>query len=69
MSWLKNPGGCLPSAHLVWTDIGVAQHILNSDTFSPYQGIIITSGIFNLWRSSGMVSIVHLKYPHHSTRC
>ena len=62
MNWLKDPGDYFPSAHLVWTDIGIAQHILNSDTFSPYQGIIITSGIFNLWRSSGIVSIVHLKY-------
>ena len=39
MNWLKDPGDYFPSAHLVWTDIGIAQHILNSDTFSPYQGI------------------------------
>ena len=62
MNWLKDPGDYLPSAHLVWTDIGIAQHILNSDTFSPYQGIIITSGIFNIWRSSGIISSIHLKY-------
>ena len=62
MIWLKDPGDYFPSAHLVWTDIGIAQHILNSDTFSPYQGIIITSGIFNIWRSSGRISSIHLKY-------
>ena len=62
MNWLKDPGDYFPSAHLVWTDIGIAQHILNSDTFSPYQGIIITSGIFNIWRSSGIISSIHLKY-------
>ena len=60
--WLKDPGHYFPSAHLVWTHIGI-QHILNSDTNSPYQGILITSGIFNIWRSSGLVSMrIHLKY-------
>ena len=28
MNWLKDPGDYFPSAHLVWTDIGIAQIFL-----------------------------------------
>ena len=44
--WLKDPKHYLPSAHNVWSLIG--QDILNSDIGNYFQGIHITSGIFQL---------------------
>ena len=58
--WLKDPKHCLPSAIQVWSLIG--QDILNSEIGKYFQGIHITSGIFQLWRSDGMITQVHLKY-------
>ena len=58
--WLKDPKHSLPSAHLVWPLIG--QDILNSDIGNYLQGIHITSGIFQLWRSEGLMTQIHLKY-------
>jgi len=59
-AWLKDPKHCLPSAHKVWSLVG--QDILNSDVGGSFQGIYIGSGIFQLWRSEGIVTQVHLKY-------
>jgi photosystem I P700 chlorophyll a apoprotein A1 len=59
-AWLKDPKHCLPSAHNVWSLVG--QDILNSDVGGYFQGIYITSGLFQLWRSEGIVTQVHLKY-------
>jgi len=59
-AWLKDPKHCLPSAHNVWSLVG--QDILNSDVGGYFQDIYITSGFFQLWRSSGIVTQVHLKY-------
>ena len=59
--WLKDPKHYLPSAQLVWSQ-AFGQDILNSDIGNSFQGIHITSGIFQLWRSIGIVSLVHLKY-------
>ena len=59
--WLKDPKHYLPSAHLVWSQ-AFGQDILNSDIGNYFQGIHITSGIFQLWRSLGIISLVHLKY-------
>jgi photosystem I P700 chlorophyll a apoprotein A1 len=58
--WNKDPLHCLPSAHLVWSLVG--QDILNSDVGGYFQGIYITSAIFGLWRSTGIVTQIHLKY-------
>ena len=58
--WLKDPKHYVPSAQMVWSLIG--QHILNSDIGNYFQGIHITSGIFQLWVSEGIMCQVHLKY-------
>ena len=58
--WLKDPKQYVPSAQLVRSIIG--QDILNSDVGSYFQGIHITSGVFNLWRSEGILGNFHLKY-------
>jgi len=59
-SWQLNPNHCLPSAHTIWYLIG--QDILNLDTGGYFQGQYITSGVFNLWRSEGLINQIHLKY-------
>ena len=48
------------SAHLLWSLIG--QDILNSDIGKYFQGIDITSGIFQLWRAQGLITQMDLKY-------
>ena len=58
--WLKDPKHYVPSAQMVWSLIG--QHILNSDIGNYFQGIHITSGIFQVWVSEGIMCQVHLKY-------
>jgi photosystem I P700 chlorophyll a apoprotein A1 len=58
--YLKDPKHYLPTAHLVWSLIG--QDILNSDISQSYLGIRITSGIFQLWHSQGIITQIHLKY-------
>ena len=58
--WLKDPKHYLPSALSVWSFI--AQDILNSDLGNYFQGIHITSGILQLWRSTGIIRPIHLKY-------
>jgi len=58
-AWLKDPKHCLPSAQLVYSCVG--QDILNSDVGGYFQGIYITSGLFNLWRSEGILGSFHLK--------
>ena len=58
--YLKDPKHYLPTAHLVWGLIG--QDILNSDISQSHLGIRITSGIFQLWRSQGIITQFHLKY-------
>jgi photosystem I P700 chlorophyll a apoprotein A1 len=58
-SWLTDPLHVCPSAQAVWEIVG--QEILNSDLGGNYQGIYITSGLFHLWRSSGITSEGQLK--------
>ena len=57
-AWLKDPK--TPGAQLVWSIVG--QDILNQDLGGYFQSIRITSGFFQLWRSEGIVTQVHLKY-------
>nr|YP_010700408.1 photosystem I P700 apoprotein A1 [Phacus arnoldii]WCH63553.1 photosystem I P700 apoprotein A1 [Phacus arnoldii] len=53
-SWIVDPVNIKPSAQLVWPVVG--QEILNGDVGGNFQGIQITSGLFHIWRSSGIVS-------------
>ena len=49
--WLIDPTHVKPSAHFVWSL--TAQDILNSDVGGYFQGIYVTSGLFQVWRSQG----------------
>ena len=53
-SWIVDPVNIKPSAQLIWPVFG--QEILNGDVGGGFQGLQITSGIFHVWRSSGIVS-------------
>jgi photosystem I P700 chlorophyll a apoprotein A1 len=59
-AWLKDPVHCYPSAQIV--SPLVHQDILNSDVGGFYfQGIAITSGLFQLWRAAGIVTHVDMQ--------
>ena len=59
-AWQNDPKHCLPSAQIIWSIVG--QDILNSDVGSYFQGQVITSALFQLWRSEGIIGQIHLKY-------
>jgi photosystem I P700 chlorophyll a apoprotein A1 len=52
--WLADPVNIKPSAQVVWNVVG--QDILNGDVGGGFQGIQITSGLFHLWRASGITN-------------
>jgi len=54
VAWLSDPVGIKPSAQVVWDIVG--QDILNGDVGGGFQGIQITSGLFHLWRASGITT-------------
>nr|QVY57877.1 photosystem I P700 chlorophyll a apoprotein A1 [Betaphycus gelatinus] len=54
IAWLANPTTIKPSAQIVWPIVG--QEILNGDVGGGFQGVQITSGFFQLWRSSGITT-------------
>nr|QVY58082.1 photosystem I P700 chlorophyll a apoprotein A1 [Eucheuma denticulatum] len=54
IAWLANPTIIKPSAQVVWPIVG--QEILNGDVGGGFQGVQITSGFFQLWRSSGITT-------------
>jgi len=54
VAWLSNPTIIKPSAQIVWPIVG--QEVLNADVGGGFQGIQITSGFFQLWRSSGITT-------------
>nr|YP_009397472.1 photosystem I P700 apoprotein A1 [Dasyclonium flaccidum]ARW66658.1 photosystem I P700 apoprotein A1 [Dasyclonium flaccidum] len=54
VAWLNNPTTIKPSAQVVWPIVG--QEILNADVGGGFQGVQITSGFFQLWRSSGITT-------------
>ena len=59
--WLKDGIHYLPSSHLAYSLIG--QDILNDHNTNQYSyAIRITSGFFQLWGSSGIITQIHLKY-------
>ena len=53
-AWLNDPTLIKPSAQVVWPIVG--QEILNGDVGGGFQGVQITSGFFQLWRSSGITT-------------
>ncbi len=53
-AWLTDPVRIKPSAQVVWDVVG--QDILNGDVGGGFQGIQITSGLFHLWRASGITT-------------
>jgi photosystem I P700 chlorophyll a apoprotein A1 len=57
-AWLADPTHVKPSAQVVWPIVG--QEILNGDVGGGFQGVQITSGLFHLWRASGIVSELQL---------
>ena len=57
-AWLTDPTGIKPSAQVVWSIVG--QDILNADVGGGFHGIQITSGLFQLWRSSGYTNSTQL---------
>nr|QBL07958.1 photosystem I P700 apoprotein A1 [Selaginella moellendorffii] len=57
-AWPSDPIHIKPSAQVVWPIVG--QEILNGDVGGGFQGIQITSGLFHIWRSSGITSELQL---------
>nr|NP_043150.1 photosystem I P700 chlorophyll a apoprotein A1 [Cyanophora paradoxa]P48112.1 RecName: Full=Photosystem I P700 chlorophyll a apoprotein A1; AltName: Full=PSI-A; AltName: Full=PsaA [Cyanophora paradoxa]AAA81181.1 PsaA subunit of photosystem I reaction center [Cyanophora paradoxa] len=57
-AWLSNPTTIKPSAQVVWPIVG--QEILNGDVGGGFQGIQITSGLFQMWRASGITTELQL---------
>jgi photosystem I P700 chlorophyll a apoprotein A1 len=57
-AWLGDPTHIKPSAQVLWPIVG--QEILNGDVGGNFQGIQITSGFFQLWRSCGFTSELQL---------
>jgi hypothetical protein len=60
-AYQADPFHCLPSAQTLWAVVG--QDILNADVGGYFQGQYITSGLFNLWRSQGLVDPSLLPWP------
>ncbi len=56
--WLADPTHVKPSAQQVWAIFG--QEILNGDMGAGFQGIQITSGLFQMWRAWGITSETQL---------
>ncbi|MGB8699793.1 MAG: photosystem I core protein PsaA [Thermosynechococcaceae cyanobacterium] len=57
-AWMSNPTGIKPSAQVVWPIVG--QGILNGDVGGGFHGIQITSGLFQMWRASGITNSYQL---------
>ncbi|KAF3326301.1 photosystem I P700 apoprotein A1 [Carex littledalei] len=57
-AWLSDPTHIGPSAQVVWPIVG--QEILNGDVGGGFRGIQITSGFFQIWRASGIISELQL---------
>jgi len=57
-SWITDPVRIKPSAQVVWPIVG--QEILNGDMGGGFQGVQITSGLFQVWRARGITSELQL---------
>jgi len=53
-AWLGDPTHIGPSAQVVWPIVG--QEIWNGYGGGGVRGIQITSGVFQMWRASGITS-------------
>ena len=60
VTWLKDPLHIKPSAHVVWIMLG--QDILNGNTGGYFEGVHISSGLFQVIRSHGITNYSQLKY-------
>jgi len=60
VEWLRDPLHVKPSAQVVWSIVG--QDILNADVGGFFKGLYITSGLFQVWYSHGIVTYVELKF-------
>lgn len=58
LNWLKMPNVVKPSAQYVWPIVN--QNILNADVGGSFQGLQITSGLFNIWRAQGITTSYQL---------
>jgi photosystem I P700 chlorophyll a apoprotein A1 len=58
-TWLISPKNILSSVYLIWFIIN--QNIFNMDLGSYYSGKVISSGLFHLWMSEGILCQHHLK--------
>ena len=56
--WLSDPTHIKPSAQVVWPILG--QEILNGNVGGGFQGVQVTSGLFQVWRASGITSELQL---------
>ncbi|MED5164606.1 MAG: photosystem I core protein PsaA, partial [Cyanobacteriota bacterium] len=56
--WLADPTHVKASAQVVWPIVG--QEIMNADVGAGFNGIQITSGIFQIWRGWGITSETEL---------
>ena len=52
--WLNDPLSIKPSAQVVWPIFG--QEVLNADVGGEFQGVQITSGLFQIWRAAGFLN-------------
>lgn len=57
-AWLKDPLHIKPSSQIVWTVVN--QDILNEDVGGGLTAIRITSGLFHVWRSCGLLTETEL---------
>ena len=57
-AWLADPVNIKPSAQVVWPIFG--QEILNGEVGGGFQGIQITSGLFQMWRAAGYTNSFQL---------
>jgi len=58
-SWLRDPCSVVPTAQIVSSIVG--QDILNSYLGGNLAGLKISSGLFSVWRSFGVISLSQLK--------
>jgi photosystem I P700 chlorophyll a apoprotein A1 len=57
-AWLSDPTHVKPRAQVVWPIVG--QEILNGEVGGGFQGVQITSGLFQIWRASGITTELQL---------
>jgi photosystem I P700 chlorophyll a apoprotein A1 len=58
--WIKDPQDMSSCSQIIWNIIG--QDILNTNLGDYFEGYESTTGIYNLWRTSGCITQSNLKY-------